>query len=45
MASNESNTQQEQPGLIAGHAEYIKGAAEVRFVPSFITITSSLLQG
>ncbi|KAK0732072.1 hypothetical protein B0H67DRAFT_597759 [Lasiosphaeris hirsuta] len=30
MSSNpqNSNTQPEQPGLIAGHAEYIKGAAE-----------------
>ena len=27
--SNEQQ-QQQQPGLIAGHAQYIKGAAEVR---------------
>ncbi|KAK3956610.1 hypothetical protein QBC32DRAFT_330472 [Pseudoneurospora amorphoporcata] len=30
-----SKPNQPQPGMIAGHAEYIKGAAEVRFRPSF----------
>jgi 3-dehydroquinate dehydratase len=27
--SNQTNTNQQQPGLVAGHAEYIKGAAQV----------------
>ncbi|TIC99897.1 hypothetical protein CH35J_006381 [Colletotrichum higginsianum] len=28
MASQNTNNQQQQPGLVAGHAEYVKGVAE-----------------
>lgn len=29
MSSNEQNQNQNQPSLVGGHAEYVKGAAEV----------------
>lgn len=29
MSEQNDNQQQQQPGLVASHAEYIKGAAEV----------------
>lgn len=33
-----SDQQQQQPSLIGGHAQYVKGAAEVLSHPNLITI-------
>lgn len=39
MADNTNNQQSSEPGLIGSHAQYVKGAAEVRFPNSFIDTT------